>query len=425
MTTKFDAPAGMIDTVLLSGLNGDGTEEVYHWVHFSTGEIVTQRVDIKVQRDFQRDALHTALGQSLPYGVTSADALLPYFLHPHSFVVTEDHMVVVSFKQAPYFRILGPQGGRLHPPAPDFTEMLSSTNCESEPGVVVFTRVKASDRYARYLGGEGLLGGTIHAFDTLRDEEFEIATLPAFIRDTLHQVAHSPAGFFVGVDMSLDVADVRLGAADSYDPDLYFAAEFPPSGFVVVDPARGCSITRTPGTACAAHVLVDPLDPTVFYVSCHNISKWTNQVVVHGQGSLERYRYRDGTLEHEGTFTEPGYLRVTSQELFVEDGRVVAAVCGYPNRLYLIDTKTMSLVGKVTLFEIEEPKPPFACDKNTPAPLYLAVSSDRRHVVLSGATEAYVVDLAAREVVLRLPFAAPGEFAATAHIGLAPRPVAS
>jgi len=248
-----------------------------------------------------------------------------------------------------------------------------------------------------------------------------VAELPAFIRDTLHQIAYSPAGFYVGVDMSLDVANNGLAdMAGGFDLDVYAAAQFPESGFAVYDAASGATFTAQPGTACAAHVVVDPRDPSVFYVSCHNISKWTNQVVVHGGGSLEKYRYRDGKLTHLGTFRDPGYLRVTSLELFEYDGRVLAATCGFPNQLYLIDLETMTLFDRITLFDAPEPTPPFACEKNTPAPLYLAISSEGEHIVLSGATKIYVVHLPTRKVVLTFPFAEPGAFAATAHIGLTP-----
>lgn len=422
-TTPIPAVEGLEDLVLICGLSSDGLREMYHWVDFGRKELRLQEVDISAQRERQRAALQTGLGDTLPYGVDSVDALLPYFLHPHSFVVTDDEQVIVSFKQAPYFRILDAGGGRLYPQDADYTEMFSSTNCQPDPGIVAFTKVRASDRYARYTGGEQLFGGAIHALDLASDTEQTVAELPPFIRDTLHQIAYSPAGFYVGVDMSLDVADNGLaGMAGGFDLDVYSAAHFPESGFAVFDTARGATVIAQPGTACAAHVVIDPGEPSVFYVSCHNISKWTNQVIVHGGGSLEKYRYFNGEITHLGTFQDPGYLRVTSLELFEYDGRLLAATCSFPNQLYLIDLETMTVFDRLTLFGAPEPKPPFACEKNTPAPLYLAVSSDGEHLVLSGATIIYVVHLPTREIVLTMPFAEPGSFAATAHIGLAPQP---
>lgn len=420
---SMSAEVGITDVVLIAGLGSSGTEEVYHWIDFRTRSIVTDRIPIAAQRAAQLRVLHDQLGTRLPYGVTSAEALLPYFLHPHSFVALSSGEVVVSFKQAPYFRILAKGSfGRLHPAEPDYSVMLSSTNCEVSAGVVGYTAVRAADRYARYCGGTRLFGGHIYNLAIRSANEQGVGVLPAFIKDTLHQLAYSSAGFYVGVDMSLDAAsDWSEKALKEFDVDAYAAGIFPKSGFAVYDTATERSIVQFPGIACAAHVTLDPTDPTIFYISCHNISKWQNNVIVHGPGSLERYRFANGQLSLLGTFTDASYFRVTSQEIFIHQGRKLAAATGYPNHLYLIDADTMTLVDKFELFPAPVPSPPFACEKNSASPLYLVASSDGRYIVMSGASELFVVDVGQREVVHRMAFATGGEFAATAHIGLVPR----
>lgn len=424
MNTQFERLDDLVtDHILLvPGLNGDGTEELYHAIDFAHGQIRRISVDIAERRDEQLHTLESVFLHGMPYGLTDPKQLLPYFLHPHSFFVTAGDRVVVSFKQAPYFRILDAKGGGIYPETPDYTSMLGSTNCEIDDDVVGFAEVAAADRYARYAGAEELFGGTIESLDLGSGARKTVATIPPFIRDTLHQLTWSPAGFYVGADMSLDVAATGIEEmTGGFDLDVYGAAEFPPSGFFVHDTSTGRSVTRIPETACAAHILIDPDDPAIFYVSCHNISKWTNQVIVHGPGALERYRFQDDELVLLGRFTAPDYLRVTSQVLFRRHGRVMAAVCSYPNKLFLIDTETMNVTARITLFDAAEQAPPFVCEKNTPAPLYLAVDDDARYAMLTGACEVFVVDLEDRQLVQRVQFAEKGSFAATAHIGLVPR----
>jgi hypothetical protein len=208
-----------------------------------------------------------------------------------------------------------------------------------------------------------------------------------------------------------------------FDVTAYARAPFPRSGFFVRDDHTGAVTVHTPQTACAAHAEVDPVDPSVFYVSCHNISKWQNNVVVHGPGALEKYRWRDGSLTRLGRFSDPGFLRVTSQALFERDGETFLAVPAFPNRFYLFDSD-LNVVRHAVLFEEEVPEPPFVCAKNTAAPLYLAISEDTRYAFLTGASDLFVVDLDDCTLVDRVRFCEPGSFLATAHIDLVTRSAA-
>jgi len=158
----------------------------------------------------------------------------------------------------------------------------------------------------------------------------------------------------------------------------------------------------------------------MFYVSCHNISKWRDNVVVHGPGALEKYRWGPDGVKQLASFSDPGFLRVTSQAVFERDGETMVAVTGYPNKLYLFDAE-LNLVRKIIMFDEEAPEPPFACAKNSAAPLYLAIAENKRHALLTGPSELFVVDLDAGALVDRVTFCEPGTFMATAHIDLVRR----
>lgn len=413
-------------TILVSGLSGDGTHERYLFLDLARRVMRETTIDITDLRARQLAVLRTHLGDApVPYGLRTLEQLLPYFLHPHSFVQTSEGEVVVSFKQAPYLRRLNPDGDSpIWPPADalDFGVMQSSTKCELEPGVVGYGVTDAGDRLRRYAGAGVAVRSAIRRVDLRTGDDQEVVELPPFVLDTMHELNVSPLGFFVGVDMNLSVEAGLTGRVagvdgDALDVEAYHTNPFPHGRFVVADGKRGTTTVVPTTASCSAHVDIDPDDPEVFYVSCNNISKWQNQVVVHGPGALDRFRYRDGEVVHEGTYSGPDFLRITSQEPFRRDGRTYLAVTGYPNRLFVLDPADMSLVHDVELFPHEPVRPPFACPKNTPAPLYVAVDDEGRYAFLTGATTMYVVDLVRAAVVDQVPFCEPGSLMATAHIG--------
>ncbi|EDY56049.1 MULTISPECIES: hypothetical protein [Streptomyces] len=411
--------------LLLSGLSADGRSELYKFVDLKRGRLHEVSLGIEEQRESQLAFLRRHLRGEPPYGLDRVEDLLPYLLHPHSFLETASKDLVVSFKQAPYLRILSAAEG--HPvwspdPPGDVVGTLSSTNCEAAPDTIAFTSTDTADRLRRYDVPDHPLRTRLMTYDRVTGAVESRGELPDFLIDTLHQLVHSPDGYFVGVDMNLSVLpgpDGVPGASrEGVDVAAYTAGSFPRSAFFVADEHLKHLTVRTPSRACAAHAEIDPHDPEVFYVSCNNISKWRNQVVLHGPGTIERYRYRDGAVTLEGSYSDPEFLRITSQRCFQREQRRLLAVTGYPNKLYILDAETLELVDRIVLFEEEHREPPYVCEKNSSAPLYLAVSSDGRYVFMTGAAELFVVDLEARAVVDRVRFCPPGSFAATAHIGL-------
>ncbi|MFI6130719.1 hypothetical protein [Micromonospora sp. NPDC051141] len=413
-------------TLLVCGLSTDGTRERYLFVDLGARTVRETTIDIGDLRARQLAVLRDRLGDGpVPYGLGRLEDLLSYFLHPHSFVQTADGEVVVSFKQAPYLRRLGRDGdARLWPPATelDFAAMQSSTKCEVEPGVIGFAMTDAEDRLRRYHDPEQPLRSSAWRYDLRTGAASRLGDLPEFACDTIHELDASPNGFMVGVDMDLSVRpgpDGRVRGTDggSFDVARYAANEFPTGRFVVADEKLTRASVHTTGASCSAHVDVDLDDPNVFYVSCNNISKWQNNVVVHGPGVLERWRYQDGAAVREAAHTGPTFLRITSQQLFHRDGRQLIAVTGFPNRLFVLDPADMSTVFDLELFAHEPVQPPFVCAKNSQSPLYLAVEPGGRYVFMTGASTLFVVDLDEGRVVEQVPFCEPGSLMATAHIG--------
>lgn len=416
--------------LLVAGLSADARSEVYKLVDLAGATVHELRIGIDDLRARQLRAIVEGLeGAPPPYGHTEPGQLLGYFLHPHEFVQTSPGDIVVSFKQAPYVRILGETGNRMWPREEDlrFDRMLSSTDVETAAGVVGLTAVRSAERFARYRGASEPMGCELLEHDLATGAERVVGRVEPFIRDTLHQFQSSPAGYQVGVDMSLEADTAAVGfhhrEGEPFDVAAYAAAPFPRSGFFVRDAATGATEIIELSSPCAAHAEIDPLDPSVFYVSCHNISKWQNNVVVHGPGALEKYRWTAAGTVPVARFSDRRFLRVTSQATYVKEGQTRIAVPAFPNRLYILDASLRPLHVTV-LFPDEEVEPPFVCPKNSAAPLYLAITESARHAVLTSATELFVVDLDDGALVDRARFCEPGTFLATAHVDFVARSAA-
>jgi hypothetical protein len=414
------------ETLLIPGLSADGIHERYHFIDLDTGKANTVEIDIGDLRERQLAVLRAELpADRLPYGLTTHEQLLPYLLHPHSFTQLTDGEIVVGFKQAPYLRHLDRTGKSSLIWAGDdgdFSRIASSTNDELAPNVICLVTVDASRRYARYRDGTGDIPGDLLTHNLTTGETTHLQPIPNFVIDTLHEIVHSDAGFFVGVDMNLSVdlppGDPAWGNnTDELDVTAYTARPFPRSQFFVADHDSPGTV-HTPSAACAAHVDMDLNDPHTFYISCNNISKYRNQVVVHGPGALDKYRYSEGVVTKLGSYTSPDFLRITTQLLFRRNDKQLLAVTQYPNRLAILDPDTMRRESTIELFQHEQMQPPFACQKNTPAPLYLTTDQTGRYIFLTGSSTLYIVDLDTEKVVDTVQFCPPGSFAATAHIGI-------
>src|SRR5690349_21835203 len=92
--------------ILLCGLDAKSWHEVYYLVNLN-GRIRKVVVDNENAQARTRDFLESHLPRrDLPYGYTSHRQLLPYYLHPHSFLQRRNGDVLVFYKQASHFRSL-------------------------------------------------------------------------------------------------------------------------------------------------------------------------------------------------------------------------------------------------------------------------------------------------------------------------------
>jgi hypothetical protein len=415
-------------TVLIAGLSKDSCREEYFLVGADEGCVAQWSIDIEEQRAaVLRAAESRWSGGPLPYGVSRLEQLLPYWLHPHSFLQVGEQLAI-SFKQAPYLRVLDPLTRETRLVAPgarsweeNTLEWVLGSTCAPAAGEQVVTAAVRFDDQMAALGSGAAFAATVFELDLATGVSAKLAALPPFVTDSVHEVAVGEAGHIVTVDMNLAIDAPPLPGdawegSEPADVEGYAAYPFPPSRFVVTTPDGQSTIHRVE-TACPSHVDFDVEDPEVFFISCNNISKRQSSIVLHGPGAIERYEM-DGErpcLTHR--FYDPRLLRITTVTPFLSAGERLLAATGYPNELWIFDADDLSVRAVIELFEAEIRTPPFICGRNGKEPLYLAPSEDGSQVILSGAGTAFVVSLVAGRVTKTHDFAPIGSFAATAHIG--------
>jgi len=414
-------------TVLIAGLSKDGRREKYFLVDAEQGCVDQWSIGIEEQRDAVLRQAKSRWNGLLAYGVAELEQMLPYWLHPHSFLQVGDQLAV-SFKQAPYLRVIDPRSRESQLVAPgaagwednNFEWVLGSTCSLGRAGAVVTAAVRLEEQMAA-LGHETEFGATVFELDLATGASAELAALPPFVTDSVHEVAVGGSGHIVTVDMNLAVdapraaSEVWTGTEDAAIED-YARYRFPTSRFAVTTP-DGRTTVHDVETACASHVDFDLDDPGVFFISCNNISKRQNAIVLHGPGAIERYEMDAEQLRLTHRLEDPRLLRITTVTPFMRNGERLLAVTGYPNQLWILGADDLSVQTVVELFEAETRTPPFLCGRMGKEPLYLAPSEDGSQVVLTGAGTAFVVSLDAGRVAATHEFAPTGSFAATAHIG--------
>jgi hypothetical protein len=420
--------------MLVSGLSHDGGAEVYKFFDTELRLVSEYQVDIGAERAYQAEQLAAARpGRPVPFGLESYYALTSYLLHPHSFV-QRGQRLVVAMRQAPYLRVLTLAGAEVRaadrwaPEADaDYPDTLSGTNSAAAGNGLFVARASGKDRWAA-AGPRGTFGGTLVEYD----ERFATRAsypIPPMVLDSVHQVNASHRDFVVGVDMNLE-ADLAIDNADgdlpytTTDADRavlgeFVAQPFRPSGGFVIDLATGAAHTFAPAHHTAAHVEFDPVDDSVFYVSCHNMIKWRRQLVLRAPAAVYRYRYDGTEVREEGVFTAPNFFRATSECLFTDAaGRSRLAVTNYPGSVYLVDTESMTAVAEIEVVPGPARAAPFVVAKDESAPIFLAYHAATNQLFATSGTHLFELDVDAGKLVRQERFAEADEFLATAHIGM-------
>lgn len=219
------------------------------------------------------------------------------------------------------------------------------------------------------------------------------------IADSIHQVAPLPDGTHVLLN------EFRTGLNDSV-PDLTALDPHTRLGVlrrIGVTPSRvglldlrtgECTMWTCPCPA-PAHIVVDPDDPSVFYLACHNMVIHKGQMYLLGPGCLIKAQIVDGQIQMVAHYGHPKLYRASTHQLVRYRGRKAIAVTVYPNRCELIDTESFTCLLAFDLFPIVTHD-----ERGTTIPDYAAenafsvcATGTPDVLALSGSRRLYIADL--------------------------------
>lgn len=103
-------------------------------------------------------------------------------------------------------------------------------------------------------------------------------------------------------------------------------------------------------TCCApAHFEIDEQENFI-YTSSHNFIR-LGKIRYLGPAAIDKFKMVGGEIIKEGTFSDPSGYRFTSHRVFKHKGDSIICTIGQPNRLFIVDGKTMK---KIRHFDIKE-----------------------------------------------------------------------
>lgn len=389
--------------LVIPALLAENHREIYHIADLMNGgidEIIINNDDL---RNSVLELIKTSFNtETLPYGYSSHAEMIPYLLHPHSILSNHKDTAYIFFKQAPYFRRLNLSTGdsdllpyRQHV---DLDAIYSSTSNFDRRGNFYFTRSSYSQRVERYLNNRDCIEFAVYYYDSQTNSAVPVSPLCDGLLDNVHQVGYSSDEFLVILDMNLSVNGKLSSGADIYDDEfirLYAGYEFPIGKIFIYDLISNRFSCHRPQVATPAHVVFDPDDPSVFYVSCHNLSKVKSSVALHGPGAIVKYRYKDGVMVELATYTDADFYRITTHQIFKRNNQTLIAITGYPNFLYIIDSD-MNLIDKIEIFGTKEKVDSsnvYICGRDSKSPLYLDSSPDGNQVIMTNNDTVFIVNL--------------------------------
>jgi hypothetical protein len=300
-------------------------------------------------------ASRTASQEIFPYGFSESQ-WWQYSIAPHSYLALEGKKCQVGLNYFNRFlhidfdnksaELVDPKVGN---------EMLSSTNWfDKEKGEILFASWSIEDTVARIV--EPGRDVSVSVWRHSQQNGCSCRIWEGVGGDSLHQVALSPDGRYM---LIMELGLVPVESPPMVSPDnaatewrLFWKNGLVQSRVLIIDLHRGREWKLFVPTA--AHVEFDPIDPSVCYISVHNIGLAHGKVCLFGPGSMLAFRLgEDGPLRID-EFSAPDFYRITTHIVFCHRGRTVIGVTGYPNRLFLIDAASMKLLRRIMLFDGEQ-----------------------------------------------------------------------
>jgi len=319
--------------------------------------------------------------EDFPYGLTEAQ-WWEYALSPHSYIALGKDTYQIGlnyFNRFLHLNVRTSEAHLLDPGVDD--EFLSTTNWfDAQSGELYFASWSAYETLRRNFNPQDAV--RVNLWKSSPEENKPTLIWQGELGDSLHQLVVSPdRRFLVLAELGL-----RLHKAS---PNKRLV----PSKVLILDLKTGREWRLE--LPAAAHVEFDPQDPSVCYLSAHNIGLIGPKVGIFGPGTIEKIRLAQSGPELLEKFSHPSFYRITTHIIFNDKQKTLIAVSGYPGCIFLIDAQTMQLENMIEMpcdDPVDATRLPHCCSRDSYG---IAASVDGGYLFVS-TTEAFkIYDLAA------------------------------
>jgi len=292
---------------------------------------------------------------AFPYGM-SGTQWWDYCLAPHSYLALEDGKCQVGLNLFNRFLHLdfNEQSAVLVDPGVG-NQLVSTTNWfDHEKGDLWFASWPVEATVRRILNPRGGASVTIWKFSVRSGDSKKV--WQGDLGDALHQLCLDPSRrFLVLTELGLRLEEPIPAQSPDQAPRVWEqqvrARGVVPSKILVLDLKTGQEWRLS--TLTAGHIEFDPEDPSVCYLSGHNIGLMGVEVGIFGPGIVHKYRLGETGPELLGEFTHERFHRITTHIVFRHRKKTLIGVSGYPGNVFLINAATMKLHG---IIEMDSPE---------------------------------------------------------------------
>lgn len=363
---------------------GEGAFSTY-W--FRRGEPVFEsfRVDLDDAGSFclkvfdpAKDALSLP-AETFPYGLT-ASQWRDYAISPHSYLSVGDGIFQIGLNYFNRFMHLDVQRSEVCLLDPGVGgDFLSTTNFFDEPSNEVwFASWSALDTICRNTDPQA--GVDVRIWKIRPDIGRPALVWRGNFADSVHQVAVNPdKTFLIAAELGLRT-DFACGKQNLVPSSVLF---------LNLETGRDWRFEMP----AAAHVEFDPSDPSVCYLSGHNIGFVGSKVGIFGPGVIQKVRLTPKGPKTAGSFSHPSFHRITTHLVFNGQGKTLIAVSGYPGSIFLVDAASMALF-KILVMDADDPVEtscgPHVCSRDSYG---ICVSDDGKYLLALATGALRVFDL--------------------------------
>ena len=398
--TYWEIPEGCSGRILIGGLN----PESYYLLNFESHSIQHCVIETFTYQEamthfFEHQGVRV---DDLPYGIDDIAKMPIEFVQPHEGIQLKDGRIAFALNNASFIRIIDFEKEVISafPNDTGFVpRMLSATNTTfTNSSKLLYSSSNFAQRLQGYRNPSQNINTEVKVHDFERGVTSTICSVPT--SEGIHEISISRDGhyaFLVEFRVESKFRFQKRGhiKINQLFMESYHHAGLYPSKVTCVDLVSGKVISSLDFADTPGHVKQSRVREDVFYVSCHNASKAYGKIFLHGPGRIAKIRNHDGNMTYEKSYTDDALFRVTSHIVFGYQGANFVAVTGYPNKIYLLEDDSLSLIKVIELFPYHKIPTDriYACEYYDNIPLWLESSQDGRFLFIFSNRYFYIYDV--------------------------------